>query len=76
MEVGERAGERGRAGRQQLQNKQTDKGQRVLLLCSHSPSPALSAGHPPAQGGFFGPTRAAAQLLCVNGRLQENKGDT
>lgn len=57
-------------------NKQTNKGERVLLLCSHSPSPALSAGHPPAQGGFFGPTRAAAQLLCVNGRLQESKGDT
>lgn len=52
------------------------KTERVLLLCSHSPSPALSAGHPLAQGGFFGPMRAAAQLLCVIGRLQESKEDT
>lgn len=37
-----------------------NKGERVALLCSHSPSPALSAGHPRAQGGFFGPKRAAA----------------
>ena len=53
-----------------------NKGERVLLLCSHSPSPALSAGHPLAQGGFYGPIRAAAQLLCVIGRLQESKGDS
>lgn len=38
----------------------------------------LSAGHPLAQGGFgfFGPMRAAAQMLCVIGRLQESKEDT
>lgn len=78
VEVGERAGERGRSGRQQLhkKTKKKQRRERVLLLCSHSPSPALSAGHPLAQGGFYGPIRAAAQLLCVIGRLQESKGDS
>lgn len=56
--------------------KKKQRRERVLLLCSHSPSPALSAGHPLAQGGFYGPIRAAAQLLCVIGRLQESKGDS
>ena len=77
VEVGEQAGERGRSGRQQLHKKTKNKRrERVVLLCSHSPSPALSAGHPLAQGGFFGPIRAAAQLLCVIGRLQKSKGDS
>lgn len=42
--------------------------ERVLYYFVLIPSPALSAGHPLAQGGFFGPIRAAAQFLCVNGK--------
>ncbi|MEQ2237748.1 hypothetical protein ILYODFUR_026203 [Ilyodon furcidens] len=51
------AGEQGRSrGITVTQRKK----ERVVLLCFHSPSPALSAGHPLAQGGCFGPKRAAA----------------
>lgn len=71
-----RVSEGGQGDNSYKNNQKQNKGERVVLLCSHSPSPALSAGHPPAQGGFFGPMRAAAQWLCVIGRLQESKEDT
>jgi len=74
VEMGEQAVEQ-REVRETTVTKRNE-GERVVLLCFHSLSPALSAGHPPAQGGFFGSIRAAAQLLCVIGRLQESKEDT
>lgn len=68
-------GERGRSGRQQL-HKSRGKQRREFYYFVLIPPLLLSAGHPLAQGGFFGPMRAAAQLLCVIGRLQESKEDT
>lgn len=59
-------------------NSYLKKKERVFYYFVLIPPLLLSAGHPLAQGGFgfFGLMRAAAQMLCVIGRLQESKEDT
>lgn len=72
VEVGERVGERGRLGRQQLQkNKQKTKEREFYYFVLISPLLLFQL-----DTLFFGPMTAAAQLLCVIGRLQESKEDT